>query len=166
MWSLSKSPISLTSLAQTARIPNSAPLDALGSTQRPRKISITEAEYFSNITGNGPPSVHTISAWLKNFIIYTHERVNIVVHPRGHDLKKVATSLAFYKSFTLNDILKAGKWSNHSTFSGYYLHDARDQLDNKFRLASILPGFESNTEKTRKRKLNKGNKLLSLLTSA
>ena len=41
--------------------------------------------------------------------------------PRCHDLRKMATSLAFYSNMSVSDINKKVGWKSHSVFSRHYL---------------------------------------------
>ena len=76
----------------------------------------------------------TITRWIKTVIVDAHRLV------KDQDIKLEgvkATSLAF-KNASLEQVLEMGGWTNHSTFTSYYLRDLSRQNENQYRLAPIL----------------------------
>jgi hypothetical protein len=70
---------------------------------------------------------NTIFTWIKKVIKWTYESATAedrrVCNVRAHDIRGFATSWSFKNSVTLLDVLRAGTWKHHSTFSDYYLKD-------------------------------------------
>ena len=46
--------------------------------------------------------------------------------PKGHDLRKMATSLAFFRDMHLSEICQRVGWASANVFIKYYLKDIRD----------------------------------------
>lgn len=87
---------------------------------------------FVKVKGSGPVSTQTVSAWIVRCIRMCYEHS---VPARAHEVRRMATSWAYKGGMhSLEDIVVAGTWSNHTTFSSYYLADIRVQSDGKHRM--------------------------------
>jgi integrase len=79
----------------------------------------------------------TLSTWIKRTVklAYRHSpgNDNAFGQIRAHDVRGLATSWAFKNSVPLVDVLRAGSWKNHTTFTNFYLKD----------LTSIQDGLRS-----------------------
>jgi len=93
---------------------------------------------FVKVRGEGPVSSQTISAWLVKCIQFCYDSP---VSAKAHEVRRTAASWA-YKSnkHNIDDILRAGSWASHNTFSSFYLADVRQQPDNKFRFCRVVAG--------------------------
>jgi integrase len=80
-------------------------------------------------------AVNTLTGWVKRLISDIYQ----TAHPetkrrhsiRPHDVRSLATSLAEASGASLDDIMKAGMWTSHNTFTSFYLTEVttlRDQL--------------------------------------
>jgi len=97
-----------------------------------------EARLFCKIQGEGMVSSQTISSWIVRCIRLCYDR-DIPAH--AHEVRRVAVSWAYKGGVhCINDILCAGTWASHSTFSSFYLADVRLQPNNKFRLHPVVAG--------------------------
>ena len=70
---------------------------------------------------------NTISSWLKKTILlaYEHssEETNRIYNVKAHEVRAMASSLAFLSNVAMEDLLTACTWKNHSTFTSFYLRD-------------------------------------------
>ena len=96
---------------------------------------------FKKCAGEGYVCTKTISSWLKSVICYSHDHS---VTARGHEVRKMAASWAHVRGASTSDILKAASWASTGTFVTHYLMDVRRQMDGKYRLCPVLPGYTSN----------------------
>ena len=71
-------------------------------------------------------SSSTVSQWLKDLIIYTHETAtaeNIRLGScKAHDIRSVVTSQLYYRE-SINKVMEVGKWLSHNSFTSFYLKD-------------------------------------------
>ena len=68
----------------------------------------------------------TVSFWLRKTISRAYQlsgTEQLVPAPRARETRGIAPSLFFKKSFTVDQVLKAGTWSKHTTFTLHYLWD-------------------------------------------
>lgn len=93
---------------------------------------------FRKIRGEGPPSVQTIAGWLKDCVRHTHQhRTDLQVS--AHQVRRMSASWAFHGgSHSVDEILQAGTWAAHSTFSSFYLADVRLQPDGRHRMHPVV----------------------------
>jgi integrase len=78
----------------------------------------------------------TLSTWIKRTVKLAYRAVpdkDAVGQIRAHDVRGFATSWAFKNSVPLLDVLRAGTWKSHTTFTSFYLRD----------LTSIQDGLRS-----------------------
>ena len=54
----------------------------------------------------------------------------------AHEIRAISTSLAFQATHSLQSVMSAAKWKNHSTFTEYYLRDMSGQQE---RIHTIGP---------------------------
>ena len=66
---------------------------------------------------------NTISAWIREVINKAYEWHDLKTKGkvRAHSLRAVSTSVNFTYNRSLYQVLKAGSWSKHSTFTRHYL---------------------------------------------
>lgn len=101
--------------------------------------SIHNRRLFVKVRGEGNVVSKTISSWLKNCIIFCHDDKFLKV--KGHEVRRMSASWAFFTGVDVRDILAAGSWSSTTTFTSFYLADVQKQIDGRFRfvVASTLP---------------------------
>ena len=70
-------------------------------------------------------TVQTISSWLKRVIreAYAAEAEVLANQPRAHEVRAIATSLAFTRNVAIKDVIDAVGWRSQSTFGAFYLRD-------------------------------------------
>ena len=80
-------------------------------------------------------TVNTISIWIKSLlkIIYVaaHEDVSCLAGRSTHAIRSMASSLAYYRNVSVDEILKACTWKCPTTFTDFYLKDlsqVRDEM--------------------------------------
>jgi len=94
---------------------------------------------FVKVKGTGEVSSQTISAWIVRCIRSCYSKDSVTA--KAHEVRRMAVSWAYKGgAHTLDDILVAGSWANHSTFSAYYLVDVTVQGDGKHRIQPIVAG--------------------------
>ena len=89
-------------------------------------------------------STATLSIWIKYLVrsVYTEsgalDRVTYKIS--AHQLRHISMSLSSRCNIPLESLVKAGMWSNPTTFLGFYLSDATETLaqTGRFRLGPIV----------------------------
>ena len=70
---------------------------------------------------------NTLSAWIKEVVRYAYWSLSDEQSKRknisAHEVRALGASLALQANYSLEDILRACAWANHTTFSDYYLRD-------------------------------------------
>ena len=83
----------------------------------------------------------TVSFWLRKTISLAYQLSGTeqpVPAPRAQETRGVAPSLLFKKSFTVDQVLKAGTWRKHTTFTRHYLRDIAHQSLDTFHLGPVV----------------------------
>ena len=86
----------------------------------------------------------TISRWIRDTIIWSYEAAGkaedlLRLHKvKAHDVRAMSASLAYLHSVALEDIMTAGCWSSHSTFTSHYLRDLSVQSKDLLRLGPLV----------------------------
>ena len=57
---------------------------------------------------------------------------------KGHDVRALSSSWAFFNKVPLNEILKAPVWNQSSTFAKFCLRDMSQQLQNLHHLGPVV----------------------------
>ena len=65
-----------------------------------------------------PLNAARVSLWLCRII----KKADPKAIPKGHDIRKVATSLAWARGLNIQDLLDAAFWSKSNVFIEHYLH--------------------------------------------
>ena len=83
----------------------------------------------------------TVSFWLRKTISRAYQLLGTeqpVPVPRARETRGIAPSLLFKENFAVDQVLKAGTWHRHTTFTRHYLRDlAHRSLDN-FHLGPVV----------------------------
>ena len=89
-----------------------------------------------------PVHKNTLSSWVRQTIKYCYknasERNANLVSARAHDLRGMATTLAFGGSAEMEDILQAGSWTTPNTFISHYLKHSVMTPEGKNKLGPIV----------------------------
>ena len=89
--------------------------------QRPKLFIAHKANHKWKIHAN------TISGWLRKVILLAHEdmpeETRVCLRARAHCIPSITSSWAYQKNVSLQNIMDACSWSNHNTFTSYYLKD-------------------------------------------
>ena len=71
--------------------------------------------------------INTISIWIKTLLtmIYTKagEDASVITGRSTHAIRAMASSWAFFKNVSIEEIMKSCSWKNQSTFASFYLKD-------------------------------------------
>jgi hypothetical protein len=69
----------------------------------------------------------TISSWIRQLLIHCYQnptkKAVELVGTGTHEIRRMATTLVFRGSTSIEDLLTAGWWKNHTTFTDFYLKD-------------------------------------------
>ena len=83
----------------------------------------------------------TISFWLWKTISRAYELSGTeqpVPAPRARETRGIAPSLLFKNNFAVNQVLKAGTWRKHTTFTSLYLRDLAHRSLDTFYLGPVV----------------------------
>ena len=84
----------------------------------------------------------TVSAWIKRVILRAYEeaprKVREEFYPHSHELRKLAVSWAALQQVSMDDIMDAGQWRCHNTFTSYYLCDLTCTQDDMLSLGPVV----------------------------
>ena len=58
--------------------------------------------------------------------------------PRAHEVRSVATSVAFMRNWSVARVLEAATWRSQSVFSSFYLRDVASTLGDLHSVGSII----------------------------
>ena len=58
--------------------------------------------------------------------------------PRAHETRGIAPSILFRKNFAVDQVLKAGTWRRHTTFTRHYLRDIAHKSLDTFHLGPVV----------------------------
>ena len=83
----------------------------------------------------------TVSFWLRKTISRAYELSGAeqpVPAPRARETRGIAPSLLFKKNFAVDQVLKAGTWGRHTTFTRHYLWDLAHRSLNTFHMGPVV----------------------------
>ena len=83
----------------------------------------------------------TVSFWLRKTISRTYELSGTalpVPAPRARETRGIAPSILFRKNFAVDQVLKAGTWRRHTTFTRHYLRDIAHKSLDTFHLGPVV----------------------------
>ena len=83
----------------------------------------------------------TVSFWLRKTISRAYELSGTaltVPAPRARETRGIAPSLLFKKNFAVDQVLKAGTWRRHTTFTRHYLRDLAHRSLDTFHLGPVV----------------------------
>ena len=83
----------------------------------------------------------TVSFWLQKTISRAYElsgTAQPVPAPRARETRGITPSLLFKKNFAVDQVLKAGTWRRHTTFTRHYLRDLAHRSLDTFHLGPVV----------------------------
>ena len=83
----------------------------------------------------------TVSFWFRKTISRAYELSGTalpVPAPRARETRGIAPSLLFKKNFAVDQVLKAGTWRRHTTFTRLYLRDIAHRSLDTFHLGPVV----------------------------
>ena len=83
----------------------------------------------------------TVSFWLRKTISRAYEpssKEQTVPAPRARETRGITPSLLFKKNFAVDQVLKAGTWRRHTTFTRHYLRDLAHWSHDTFHLDPVV----------------------------
>ena len=93
---------------------------------------------FRKIRGGGAPSADTVARWVVHAIQAAYDEAPSA---HAHEVRRTAASWAYQAGHhSLEEILLAGWWANHSTFTRYYLAHLHPQPDGRYRFTPVVAG--------------------------
>ena len=85
---------------------------------------------------------NTISSWLKKTIVTAYKLADKdtcqLVGVKAHDVRAMASSWALQRNVSMDNILTACQWKNHSTFTQFYLKDLTVIQEDMLRLGPLV----------------------------
>ena len=74
--------------------------------------------------------------WIRGLIYIAHKRNNRLIRGKvkAHSVRSVSATLSFKYNRSLYQVLKAGSWSKHNTFTKFYLKKFSLRRMEKFNL--------------------------------
>ena len=82
-----------------------------------------------------------VSFWLRKTISRAYELSGTalpVPAPRARETRGIAPSILFRKNFAVDQVLKAGTWRRHTTFTRHYLRDIAHKSLDTFHLGPVM----------------------------
>ena len=67
-----------------------------------------------------------------------HALTSSLERPRAREMRGIAPSLLFKKNFAVDQVLKAGTWCRHTTFTCHYLRDIAHRSLDTFHLGPVV----------------------------
>ena len=83
----------------------------------------------------------TVSFWLRKTISRAYELSGTalpVPAPRARETRGIAPSILFRKNFAVDQVLKAGTWRRHTTFTRHYMRDITHKSLDTFHLGPVV----------------------------
>ena len=83
----------------------------------------------------------TVSFWLRKLISRAYQlsgTEQAVPAPRARETRGIAPSLFFKKNFAVDQVLKAGMWHRHTTFTYHYLRNIAHRSLDTFHLGPVV----------------------------
>ena len=83
----------------------------------------------------------TVSFWLRKTISRAYQLSGTeqpVPAPRARETRGIVPSLLFKKNFAVDQVLKAGTWRRHTTFTRHYLRDLAHRSLDTFHLGPVV----------------------------
>ena len=83
----------------------------------------------------------TVSFWLRKTISRAYELSGTalpVPAPQARETRGIAPSILFRKNFAVDQVLKAGTWRRHTTFTRHYLRDIAHKSLDTFHLGPVV----------------------------
>ena len=102
-----------------------------------------QCEWFFVTAGRSKKEIAktTVSFWLRKTISRAYELSETalpVPTPRARETRGIAPSLLFQKNFAVDQVLKAGTWRRHTTFTRHYLRDIAHKSLDTFHLGPVV----------------------------
>ena len=85
-------------------------------------------------------SKNTISLWLRKVVVRAYELAGRAPpeHPRARETRALGPSILLARNFSIEQVVKAGMWRRHTTFTRHYLRDVALQEEQGFRLGLVV----------------------------
>jgi len=103
-----------------------------------------QTQLFVSIVGKHQKAVvkNTIASWVKHTVLKAYENCSKTeietLKISAHEVRALATSTAFYGNTALEEVLKAARWSQQTTFTSFYLRDMSQDLQGISRLGPLM----------------------------
>ena len=86
-------------------------------------------------------SKNTVSFWLRRVISLAYQlsgKPLLTPSPLAQETRSIAPSLLFKKNYAVSQVLKAGTWRRHTTFTRHYLRDLSHKPLDTFHLGPVV----------------------------
>jgi len=111
-----------------------------------RKKDPSKSLFFVSFDPRKKGDIHknTLSGWISQLIRFCYnqpgKKALELSGTRAHEIRAYASTLVSKGTASLEDILQAGNWRKHSTFTLHYLRDISKQEGEHIRLGPIVAG--------------------------
>ena len=85
--------------------------------------------------------MNTVSFWLRRVISLAYQLPGKPLptpSPLAQETRGIAPSLLFKKNYAISQVLKAGAWRRHTTFTCHYLRDLSHKSLDTFHLGPVV----------------------------
>ncbi|XP_064088546.1 uncharacterized protein LOC135202963 [Macrobrachium nipponense] len=111
--------------------------------QRKRRLGANARNLWCSVRDPSRPlSKNTLSFFIRNVIREAHTSCNqeqfSLLKVKAHEVRAIATSLAFKKNMSLQNLMKATFWRCESVFSNHYLKDVTIMYEKCFGLGPYV----------------------------
>ena len=89
---------------------------------------------------------NTVSFWLRNTISRAYQVSGRSIPdppPRARETQSIAPSLLFKKNFSVDQVLKAGTWHRHTTFTLHYQRVLAHRSLKTFHLGLVVAAAQA-----------------------
>ncbi len=85
---------------------------------------------------------NTLASWVKQTILkayegYPPEKLT-TMKVSSHEVRALATSMAFYGNTAMTEIMKAARWAQLTTFTTFYLRDVAQNMEGIYQLGPLV----------------------------
>ena len=107
----------------------------------PSNIARVASNCFSTGRNKKEVSKNTVSFWIRKVISLAYQlsgRPLPSPSPRARETRGIAPSLLFRKDYAVSQVLRAGTWKRHTTFTRHYLRDLSHKSLDTFYLGPVV----------------------------
>ena len=85
---------------------------------------------------------NTISSWVRETIKEAHKNCSeeslSSLKVNAHEVRAIGTSIAFFGNTAMEEVMRAARWTNQSTFTTFYMRDVAEDLEGVRSLGPVM----------------------------